>query len=186
MVRGMIGVAGLWLAILMTAAGVAAQTPAKDAQDVRAVTLTMDRVKQIDRAMAEAARLLETDEALRAKKQRREAIESGEVEPTAAEEAEMMREEADDDDSVASAIRELEREPKLAAAIRSTGLTTREFVLTQTALFQASFAYGAHKTGLLKEIPKEIPPEHIAFVAQHEAELAEMWKRWEKVSERVP
>jgi hypothetical protein len=184
MLRAVNGAAALGLVVLMPAAGVGAQTSATDAQDLRALTLTMDRVKQVDRAMDAIAKSLEGDEAFQAKMKRREAIESGEAEPTAEEEAQMMREQ-EDESSVGGAIRELEREPALVAAIRSVGLTTREFVLTQTALFQASFAHGAHKAGHLKEIPEEIPPEHVAFVAQHEQELAAMWKRWQEIGERV-
>lgn len=152
MLRVVNGAAALGLVALMTAAGVEAQTSAKDAQALRAPTLTMDRVKQVDRAMDAIAKSLEGDEAFQAKMKRREAIESGEVEPTAEEEAQMMREQ-EDESSVAG--------------------------------LQASFAHGAHKAGHLKEIPGEIPPEHVAFVAGHEQELAAMWKRWQQIGERV-
>lgn len=173
--------------VMMTAQ--AAQAPSADNQELRAVKLTMERVQQVDRVMNALAQTVKKDPELQAKMKRREAIESGEAEPTAAEEAEMMREEAEEKDgqrTIASATRQIEREPKFVAVLRSAGLSPRDFVLTQTALFQASFAHGAHKQGHLKEIPQEIPPEHIAFVAQHEQELTAMWKRWQEIGKQLP
>jgi hypothetical protein len=181
--------AALTLASVTTIAH-AVQPRSSDDQELRTVKLTMERVQQVDRAMTALAKAVQSDPALQAKIKRRQAIESGEAEPTAAEEAEMMREEAEEEEdgqqTITSATREIEREPKFVAALRSAGLTPREFVLTQTALFQASFAHGAHKLGQLKEIPKEIPPEHVDFVATHEQELAAMWKRWQEIGKQLP
>jgi hypothetical protein len=173
------------LALLATAAAGLAQdwTPA-DQRELSAFELTMARVRQVDQAMTSAYEALMADPAHQAKIKRREAIESGEAEPSEEEMDAMMREQEEDteSDSLADVVRKIESDPKIAASLRAVGMSPREFVLTEIALIQAAFAYGAKKQGLLKEYPKEVPPQHVAFVEQNEKALREYTERWQTMS----
>jgi len=39
------------------------------------------------------------------------------------------------------------------------------------------FTHALQKSGHLKELPKEVSPAHVRFVAQHEAELSKLTAR---------
>lgn len=175
-------------ALLVATAAFGQDWTAADNQELQAFTLTMARVQKADQVITSAYTALMADPARQAKIARRKAIESGEVEASEAEMEAMMREEQENDDSadsLADAVRQIEKEPAIASALRAVGMTAREYVLTQVALVQAGFAYYAQKQGLLKELPKEISAQHIAFVAEHEKEIEGYGKRWQEMSEAL-
>ena len=175
--------------LLLTASFAHAQVKwsPSDQQQLNTFKLTLERVNQVDNAMEAFARRLETDPAYKAKIKRLDDIESGKVEPTPEEAAELERQEQEEaeDGSLAGMERKIEREPKLAAMIKSAGMTPREFVLTEMALFQAMFAHTMKKQGYLKELPKEVPAEHVAFVAAHEKEIEALTKKWQAISKQM-
>ena len=81
-----------------------------------------------------------------------------------------------DVESIDQIVKEIEREPKLGAAIRRAGLSPREFVVAQFALMTAGMAAEvlkmqptANVDSLAREL--EIPAANIRFVREHRAEI---------------
>jgi hypothetical protein len=78
---------------------------------------------------------------------------------------------ADTIDDMAARVRAY---PPLAAALDREGLSAREYATFMLAMFQAGFAAGMQKAGLLKQLPANVNPENIKFVLEHEAELKQL------------
>lgn len=80
------------------------------------------------------------------------------------------------DDMVAN----VERVPEFRRAVKDAGLSTREYVLTTTAVFQAGMAQAvlqtqpanANRDSIIREM--KVNPKNIAFLKEHEAELKKM------------
>jgi hypothetical protein len=66
--------------------------------------------------------------------------------------------------------------PPLAAALRSAGMTPREYATFTLAMLQASLVVGFKKSGMLKELPPGVSAENVKFVEAHEAELMAIQK----------
>ena len=69
--------------------------------------------------------------------------------------------------------------PQLMAALTKSGLTPREYSKYFLASLMAGMVAGFQKSGLIKELPKELKevnPENVKFMVEHEAELAAMQK----------
>jgi cytochrome c556 len=66
---------------------------------------------------------------------------------------------------------QLQQEPRFTAALASGGISAREFSKFTLAMFGAAFAASLQKSGMLKELPKEVNPANVTFVLEHEAEL---------------
>ena len=69
--------------------------------------------------------------------------------------------------------------PQFTAALAKAGLTPREYSKYFLASLMAGMVAGFQKSGLLKELPKdlkEVNPENVKFMVEHEAELAAMQK----------
>ena len=66
----------------------------------------------------------------------------------------------------------------MVAALQREGLTPREYSKFLLAMFQASFAAGMQKSGLLKTTPDGTNPANIKWILDHEAELTAMQKAW--------
>lgn len=82
----------------------------------------------------------------------------------------------EDLESIDQLVKEIEREPKVAGAIRQAGLSPREFVVMSLALMSAMMAHEVLKTvpnadvdSLAREM--EIPAANIHFVREHRAEI---------------
>jgi hypothetical protein len=65
----------------------------------------------------------------------------------------------------------IDKEPRLAAAVKNAGLTSREYATLTLTYFPAMYAYGLKKAGSIAEVPPDILPENIALIAANEAEL---------------
>jgi len=182
----------LYFALLLGAPLVAAQR--SDIDEVRAYRLTMPKIQQLA-AATKALQALEAKDpsaqALKRAKAELEKLEAKEV-ATEGDEARMEQliaeierlENGDDDDdsiietnageSLADMVRSIERQPQVVTALRSAGLTPREFSVLQLSLMQAALHHGMMKAGLLKTLPKDANPENVAFMKQHEAELEKL------------
>jgi hypothetical protein len=68
----------------------------------------------------------------------------------------------------------IDKEPRLAAAVKGAGLTSREYATITLCYYPAMFAYSARKSGAIKEVPKDILPDNIALIAANEAELTRL------------
>lgn len=69
---------------------------------------------------------------------------------------------------------ELNKEPRLAAALTRADLSAREFSKFMFAMIGAGFAASMQKAGLIKELPKEVNAENVKFILEHEAELQKL------------
>lgn len=138
------------LALSLPAAAEAQQSDA-DLKAVSATTLTMPRYKQYLDASVNLAKLAATNPGIGEGMQ-----DSGEK-------------------SIDEQVRMLESKPQVKAAVTSTGLSTREFVLTQWALLQTGMAYAMTKgTGASQEdmIKKAgVSKANMDFYAQNEGEI---------------
>ena len=69
--------------------------------------------------------------------------------------------------------------PRFLAAMTKAGLTPREFSKYMLATLMAGMVAGFQKSGLVKELPKELKevhPDNVKFMLEHEAELTAMQK----------
>lgn len=82
--------------------------------------------------------------------------------------------------SIAEQVEALDSEPQVRGAIATTGLTTRDYVMTQWALLQAGMAYAMTKgSGVSQdEIVKKagVSKANLDFYAQNEAEINRLAK----------
>jgi hypothetical protein len=79
----------------------------------------------------------------------------------------------------AQTVAKLSSNPAVVAALRSAGLTPREYVETTMAYMGASMAYGLSKTVKDYKIPASADAANVAFVRDHAADIAAMQKRME-------
>jgi hypothetical protein len=73
----------------------------------------------------------------------------------------------------------MKKNPQLMAALTRAGLTPREYSKFFMASLMAGMVAGFQKAGTIKELPKElkeIHPDNIKFMLEHEAELTAMQK----------
>ena len=82
--------------------------------------------------------------------------------------------------SIAEQVKLLDSNPQIRGAITSTGLSTRDYVLTQWALLQTGMAYGMSKgSGLSQdELAKKagVSKANLDFYAKNEAEINRLAK----------
>jgi hypothetical protein len=130
----------------------------RDVQELRAYRLTMPKVKQMAAATLAYAQAQSRDPRGQARRQR-EKDPGDDVEPK----------------TLSEMARRIEREPDLANAIRTAGLTTREYSILTLSFFNAMFAHGMKKAGTIKDMPADILPENIAFIESNEAELTQIF-----------
>jgi hypothetical protein len=162
----------------------------RDVQELRAYRLTMPKVKQMAAATLAYAQAQSRDPRVQARRQREKELTALEAKSAArlteaeqkrleelrakleAEDAEAARNGDDQEPkTLGDMARRIDREPDLANAIRSVGLTTREYSLLTLSFFNAMFAHGMKKAGTIKELPADILPENLAFIQSNEAEL---------------
>lgn len=93
---------------------------------------------------------------------------------------------SDGDQSLSDMEASIRKTPVMARALQSAGLTPREYSKFMLCLFQATVTAGMKKSGLMKEIPAEVPPENVKFAEEHEAELKALQEKWKAMSEGVP
>lgn len=185
-------------AALSTSSPAAQATPQadRDMKEIASYRLSMDTVKKVDVAMRamfdemardprfQASIKLEAElKALNEKEERTEA------EDRRIEELEREKEKIDSENPFdlgsANTLSEMEAQvqkvPPMANALRSAGLTPREYSKFMLAMLQAGMAAGMKKSGLIKELPKDFPVENVQFMLDHEAELTAMQKRWQEL-----
>lgn len=63
-------------------------------------------------------------------------------------------------------------EPRFAAALRTAGMSPRDYTKFALALFAARLAHGFMKSGALRKIPAGAPTDNVKFVETHEKEVA--------------
>ena len=92
--------------------------------------------------------------------------------------------------SIAEQVRALEGNSQVRGAIAATGLTTRDYVLTQWALLQTGMAYAMTKgTGVSQdEVAKKagVSKANLDFYAKNEAEITRLAKEAQARSPKLP
>ena len=74
--------------------------------------------------------------------------------------------------------------PRLMGALSKAGLTARDYSKYMLASLMAGMVAGFQKSGVIKDLPKELKevnPENVKFMIEHEAELIAMRKEMEKL-----
>lgn len=177
------------VAIAAAPAAAQASSSAADTREVLAYRLTMPKLNQLNQAMADLQRQREADPAhQRLQGKRRELAALGEKDELSEAEQERMErleeeiaeaeqaEEGPDeaDQSLAGMSRRMERDPRIAGALRRASLAPREAATMQIALLQAVLVAGLLESGHLKEIPKDASPENVRFVQANQAAINAM------------
>jgi len=176
---------------------------AADSKELASYRLTMDTTKKVfdlmraigqemasdpkfqalQKTKAEIAALQKKDELTDAESARLEKLEMQ------AEQQEEALEKANSGANMSNAqnLNEMEAaikaNPRFAAALAKVGLTAREYARWTLASLMAGMVAGFQKSGVLKELPKdlkEVNPENVKFIIEHEAELNAMRKEMEK------
>jgi hypothetical protein len=121
-----------------------------DKAELRKYRLTMPKIRQMAAATLAFAKDVEQDPAL----------------------AKRLKESNEPDAKTLSELAaRIEKEPKLAVAVKNAGLTSREYATLTLCYFPAMYAYGLKKQGAIKDVPPDILPENLALIAANEAEL---------------
>jgi hypothetical protein len=178
----------------------------RDAAELKSYRLTMPKIRQLAQAGEAMAKAMQADprfqaqqaldreiKALEDKDELTEAEEKRLEQLRARKEEEEAKDDARDSDrstqTLDDMVKAIEREPAMAGAIRSAGLTPREYSLLSLSLFQAMMAHGLRQSLGAKELPKDVTDrmllENLKFVADNEAELAQVLERM-KALEKKP
>ena len=191
---GIAGAAGAAVVAVLAARG--QQAPDADQRELQAYRLTIPKVRQMNEAYGALFKALHEDPQFQSLQKAREELSELEAKDnlTAEDEQRIAELETEIEEAADSAVPDIaeqqslsemvaaiESQPRLAAAIRSAGLTPREFAKIQLSLFQAMFAYGFLKAGTIKELPAEVSKENVDFVRENEQELMAMAKQWQAV-----
>jgi hypothetical protein len=184
--------ATLALLALLTPKLLPAQADLSDADSraIRAYTLTMPKLRQLDQAMTEMRRQEEADPAFRSLQQKKKELAALEQKdnPSQADEQRMAKlgeeiaaaEEGDDaseEDNPASLdelAARMAADPRIAGALKRSGLEPREAAVMQFALFQAGLTAELLDQGAIKEIPKEANAANVKFYQANKAAIAAM------------
>jgi hypothetical protein len=180
--------------IAFAASAPAAQAKAQndaDAKEIASYRLTMDAVNKLKVAMQAAAAEARKDpkyqelgrvetelQALQKKDEPSEA-DQARVEELSTKREELKQElegpglfnDASTLDEMEAAVR---KQPLLSGALAKAGMPPREFAKFTFAMISASFAAGMQKSGMVKELPKDVNAENVKFILEHEAELQQL------------
>lgn len=178
----------------------------RDAEEVKNYRLTMAKIHQLAKASEALARAMQADPRYQAhqklkgeidaleKKDELSEAESNRLEELrtkldAMEAENDARFDAAGDQSLDGLAKRIESEPVMAGAIRSAGMTPREYSLVNLALFQAMMAHEVQKSLGGKELPQEVTEgavrENVKFIAENEAEITKVMERL-KALEKKP
>jgi hypothetical protein len=202
-IRSAITVVVMMVALVSSLQAQSSGFSAADSKELASYRLTMETTKKMF-ALAEAMQQeMSADPKFQALKRTKDEIEtlSKKEELTDAESARLeklqqqaeQQEEALNDASsgtnlaAAKNLNEMEAgikaNPRFMAALTRAGLTARDYSKYMLASMMAGMVAGFQKSGMLKEMPKdlkEVNPENVKFMLDHEAELAAMQKAMEK------
>ncbi|MGA8204343.1 MAG: hypothetical protein WB812_07460 [Woeseiaceae bacterium] len=139
----------------LPATAIAAVASQKDAAEIASYRLSMDVAHKVEAAALAMQRGFEA---------------AGEDEP------DLFDEDEDLDDSVAS----LEGNPITSAALRSAGISAREFMSFLTCWAQTALYAQFAQSGKAENMPLKVLPENLQFVADHAEELDAMRREWKE------
>ena len=196
------------LAVSIAVSSLAAQMPGlspADSKELASYRLTMDTAKKVFGAMRSLMMEMKKDpkvQALMKTETEIEALEKkDELTDAESERLDKLREQRDQQKeaveaansagvnlSNAASLDEMEaqikRQPQAMAALSQAGLSAREYSRFMIASLMAGMVASFQKSGMIKELPKElkeIPAENIQFMNEHAAELEQMRKELDAV-----
>jgi hypothetical protein len=166
----------------------------RDVQELRQYRLTLEKVKLMASASLAYAQAQSRDPRVQARLNREKELSVLETKsearltPAEQQRLEELRKKADADyneavrngedvepKTLGDMSRRIEREPDLASAVRTVGLTSREFSMVTLTFFNAIAAHRMKKAGAIKDVPADILPENMAFIQANEAELNQIF-----------
>lgn len=174
-----------------------ARLASADAKELFAYRLTMETVTKVQAATRSMIAELRSDpgfqkqlkveaeiEALRKKDELTEAEDARLA--ALEEEKEKLEEASELNLGSATSLDEMEasvkKSPIVTGALKQAGLSPREYGTFIMAMIQASMMAGFKKAGMIKELPKDVNPDNVKFVEEHEAELKAMQAEFEALS----
>ena len=172
---------------------------AADAKELASYRLTMETVKKVQAATVSMIEAMTKDPGLQKLRkieselealEKKEELSEAEIERETAlqTQKEELRASNAFELGAANSLDEMEasvkKAPIVANALEQAGLTPREYGKFLMAMIQASVAAGFKKSGMIKELPKDVNPENVKFVEEHEAELRAMQAEFEKIGKR--
>lgn len=184
------------IAALVSAAPALAQGQTDpDAQEIASYRLSMDTVNKVaaaTRVMAAEMKkdprfqeVAKVDAEIKALEKKEETTEA---EDAKLEELKGRREELSEKlaglsmgnaESLSAMEAQIRKVPPLMAGLQSASLTPREYAKFMLAALQAGMVAGLKKQGLVKEVPKQVSAENVAFMEAHEADFKALQKEWE-------
>jgi hypothetical protein len=190
------------LLLLSMVSGVSAQgaRPSDaDLKEIASYKLTMETVEKVKvatRAMIAAIKkdpkyqqMLKLDAEIEALEKKDDRTEAEDAKLAALNEEKEKLESASDGPlslGQANSLSEMEanirKSPAIANALQSAGMSPREYSTFMMAMIQASMVAGFKKAGMMKELPKDVNPENVKFIEEHEAELKAMQAEFEKLA----
>jgi cob(I)alamin adenosyltransferase len=85
--------------------------------------------------------------------------------------------------SIDEMVAAIDKIPPMKRSIESAGMTTREYMLFQIALFSAAMGNYAVQQG--QKLPAEFSAEHVAFYKAHEDKFKTLQKEWEELNKKM-
>jgi tellurite resistance protein len=196
-----------WIAVALAATTIA-QSPglsAADSKELASYRLTMENVRKMQSAMrammeeagkdpkyqaiiklnAEIDALEKKEELTDAEAERLEALRQKKEEAEDAVDDGLNVNDADSLDEMEAQIKKF---PPMVRALNAGGLSPREFSKMMMTMLMAGMVASFQKSGMLKELPKdlkEIHPDNVKFMMDHEAEIAAMTKEWQQMSKGI-
>ena len=74
--------------------------------------------------------------------------------------------------------------PPMVQALKTEGMSPREYSIFWMAFLQAALAHGFQKAGMMQQLPPDVSPDNVKFVAEHQAEIEAMQKEFEGLGRR--
>jgi hypothetical protein len=188
----------LWSATTL-AAQPASGTDDPDYKEIMAFRLTMPTVQKMVEGTRNMAAAIKNDPRFK----RHQAIEAEldklreKDELTDADQARMQKletelEELQDDGislnsnaTLSEMAASINKEPIMKKALADAGVDARDYAKFMLAYFQAAMVHGMMKSGLVKDVPKDLAAtvnmDNVKFLADHETELAAVMKEFESL-----
>jgi hypothetical protein len=93
--------------------------------------------------------------------------------------------ESRDDQSLDDMVKDLDKIPELASAIRSQGMTMRDYVMTTLVLLQVGLYREVKKLNPRTDMPANINPANVTFMDTHAAEIQKLEARVKAAQEKI-
>lgn len=177
---------------------------ASDSKELASYRLTMETTKRVYALMQDVAREMANDPRVQALQKVKAEIETlqkkddlTDAEAARLEQLQMQAEQQEEaidrgnasEFSKAQTLDEMETaikaNPRFMAALSKAGLSARDYSKFMVASLMAGMVAGFQKSGLIKDLPaelKEVNPENVKFMQEHEAELTAMRQEMEKAA----